>query len=107
MTQNLNKSYGIQGASLEGKISTAIADVRHSEAQQQQSDDAGVANKNLACPRLFLRMAELRAHDAQLPQRLRMDPLRNMRALEMAVQEVAEQNEPGYDKTCMYHLIGS
>ena len=91
----------MQGASLEGKISTAIADVRHSEAQQQQQQsDEAVANKNLACPRLFLRMAELRAFDAQLPQRFRLDPLRNMRALEMAAQEVAEQNEPGYDKTC-------
>lgn len=44
-------------------------------------------------------MAELRAYDAQLPQRFRMDPLRHMRALETATQDVAEQNEPGYDKT--------
>ena len=98
-TDNNNRS--IQGASFEGKISTAIGDVRHSEAQQrQQQSDESVANKNLACPRLFLHMAELRAYDAQLPQRFRMDPLRHMRALETATQDVAEQNEPGYDKTC-------
>ena len=89
-----------QGASFEGKISTAIADVRHSEAEQQQQSEESAANKNLACPRLFLRMAELRAYDAQLPQRFRVDPLRHMRALETAAQDVAEQNEPGYDKTC-------
>ena len=94
----------MQGASFEGKISTAIADVRHSEAQQKQhQSDESVANKNLACPRLFMRMAELRAYDAQLPQRFRMDPLRHMRALETAAQDVAEQNEPGYDKTCAYN----
>ena len=97
----MNTAHSVQGASLEGKISTAIADVRHSEAeQQQQQSDDNVANKNLACPRLFLRMAELRTYDAQLPQRFRMDPLRHMRALETAAQDVAEQNEPGYDKTC-------
>ena len=85
---------------MEGKISTAIADVRHSEVeQQQQHADEYISNKNLACPRLFLRMAELRTFDPQLPQQFRMDPLRHMRALETAAQEAAEQNEPGYDKT--------
>ena len=94
-----------QGASFEGKISTAIADVRHSQAQQKQlQSDENVANKNLACPRLFLRMTELRAYDPQLPQRFRLDPLRHMRALETATQDVAEQNEPGYDKNCKWML---
>ena len=71
-----------QGALFESQISTAIADVR--EAQQQQEADENAANKNLACPRRFLRMAELRAYDAQLPQRFRLDPLRHLRALETA-----------------------
>jgi hypothetical protein len=87
---------------LEGRISTAISDLRHreEEQQQQQGDDhAAGSAKNLACPRLFLRMAELRTYDAPLPQRFRLDPLRHMRALETAAQDIAEQNEPGYDKT--------
>lgn len=86
---------------MENRISEAIADVRNNEAeqQQQQSEEAS-GNKNLACPRLFLRMAELRTYDPTLPQRFRMDPLRHMRALETAAQDIASQNEPGYDKTC-------
>lgn len=86
---------------MEQRISEAISDVRNNEAEhQQQLSDEVSANKNLACPRLFLRMAELRAYDPQLPQRFRMDPLRHMRSLETAAQDIAEQNEPGYDKTC-------
>jgi hypothetical protein len=100
-----------QGTPFENQISTAIADVREASQQQQYDIENATAatNRNIACPRLFLRMAELRAYDAQLPQRFRLDPLRHMRALETAAQDVAEQNEPGYDKTCksMYRYSSS
>lgn len=44
-------------------------------------------------------MADLRSQDnGQLSSRLRLDPLRHMRALEAACHDIAIENRPGYDK---------
>jgi DNA replicative helicase MCM subunit Mcm2 (Cdc46/Mcm family) len=43
-------------------------------------------------------MAELRSEDARLSQRMRLDPLRHMRALEAACDAIAGEERPGYDK---------
>jgi DNA replication licensing factor MCM3 len=43
-------------------------------------------------------MAELRSQDPRLSQRLRMDPLRHIRALEAACDALASEERPGYDK---------
>lgn len=46
-----------------------------------------------------IRMADLRADGpAQLSQRLRLDPLRHLRALEAACHSIATEERPGYDK---------
>jgi hypothetical protein len=51
------------------------------------------------CPRVEISMAELRSQDnGQLSQRLRMDPLRHLRALEAACHSIANEERPGYDK---------
>lgn len=51
------------------------------------------------CPRVNISMAELRSQDnGQLSQRLRMDPLRHLRALEAACHSIANEERPGYDK---------
>lgn len=45
-------------------------------------------------------MADLRSQDnGKLSTRLRLDPLRHMRALEAACHEIANESRPGYDKT--------
>ena len=44
-------------------------------------------------------MAELRSQgNGRLSQRLRMDPLRHLRALEAACHSIAEEERPGYEK---------
>lgn len=43
-------------------------------------------------------MSELRSEDVTMSQRLRMDPLRHMRALEAACHSIASEERPGYDK---------
>jgi len=44
-------------------------------------------------------MSELRSDG--LSERLRLDPLRHMRALEMACNMIASEERPGYDKEGM------
>ena len=45
-------------------------------------------------------MADLRSQDnGQLSSRLRLDPLRHMRALEAACHDIAVEHRPGYDKS--------
>lgn len=43
-------------------------------------------------------MSELRSEDVAMSQRLRMDPLRHLRALEAACHSIASEERPGYDK---------
>ena len=43
-------------------------------------------------------MAELRSEDPRLSQRMRLDPLRHLRALEAACDAIASEERPGYDK---------
>lgn len=45
--------------------------------------------------RVNFSMAELRS--ANLSERLRLDPLRHLRALEAACHMIADENRPGYD----------
>jgi DNA replication licensing factor MCM3 len=50
------------------------------------------------CPRVELSLSTLRSYDTGLSQRLRLDPLRHLRALEAACHEVGAEVRPGYDK---------
>ncbi len=73
------------------KINTAIDD--YNERSRQLSV------KGWGCPRVDIGMADLRSQDnGQLSTRLRLDPLRHMRALEAACHEIANETRPGYDK---------
>lgn len=45
-------------------------------------------------------MAELRSADGQLSNRLRLDPLRHLRALEIACHEIALKDNHEYAKEC-------
>ena len=57
--------------------------------------DSGGAAPNTN-PRVAISMAELRSEG--LSERLRYDPLRHMRALETACNNIAKADRPGFDK---------
>lgn len=63
---------------------TAIDDYEHMQVQE-------------VSPRVSFSMAELRS--ANLAERLRLDPLRHMRALEAACHLVATEEGPRYAKS--------
>jgi hypothetical protein len=76
------------------RIATAVDDFSHLNTQTSVAA-AG-------CPRVTISMAELRSADGQLSQAVRLDPLRQMRALEAACHQVATEERPGYDKEGAY-----
>lgn len=74
------------------RIATAIDDYDHKSRS--------LSIEGWGCPRVQINMSELRSQsNGQLSQRLRRDPLRHLRALEVACHEIAEEVRPGYDKT--------
>jgi hypothetical protein len=80
------------------RISTAVDDFAHLNTQKSVAA-AG-------CPRVTISMAELRSADGQLSQAVRLDPLRQMRALEAACHLVATEERPGYDKEGTFSVVG-
>jgi len=51
-------------------------------------------------------MAELRSHgNGTLSQQLRLNPLENIRALEVACHNIALEERPGYDKEGTVHWV--
>jgi hypothetical protein len=76
-----------QRYNLADRIYTACDDYSHI-----QSQGLGVQN---AAIRVSFSMAELRS--ANLSERLRLDPLRHLRALETACHIIADEGRPGYD----------
>ena len=69
------------------RIITSCDDYSH-----MQSQGSGMQNTAI---RVSFSMAELRS--ANLSERLRLDPLRHLRALEAACHFVADEGRPGYD----------
>jgi hypothetical protein len=53
-------------------------------------------------PRFPLKPSHLRTHNPKLWQSLRRDPFRHLRALQLALQGLAQEIDPAYDK----HLKG-
>eukprot|EP00521_Asterionellopsis_glacialis_P014452 CAMPEP_0195308248 /NCGR_PEP_ID=MMETSP0707-20130614/38125_1 /TAXON_ID=33640 /ORGANISM="Asterionellopsis glacialis, Strain CCMP134" /LENGTH=820 /DNA_ID=CAMNT_0040372511 /DNA_START=101 /DNA_END=2563 /DNA_ORIENTATION=+ len=88
------------------RIATAVDDYVHrSRTNGGSAPGAGKGNGSAGqdavgwgCPRVRISMAELRSEDPQLSQRLRLDPLRHLRALEAACHSLASEERPGYDK---------
>ena len=76
------------------RISTAIDDHQHLVRQ---------SIGNIGGPRVTIGMSELRSADGDLSNRLRLDPLRHIRALELACHEISTEDRPGYDKECGKH----
>jgi len=78
------------------RISTAVDDY----AQQSRGQGGKNATDGVGwgCPRIRISMSELRSEDITMSQRLRLDPLRHLRALEAACHSIASEERPGYDK---------
>jgi len=55
-------------------------------------------NTSSISPRVRILLSELRSEIPQLATRLRLDPLRHIRALEWACHNIAIEERPGYDK---------
>lgn len=66
--------------------------------KQSTTQSSGADAVGWGCPRVRISMAELRSEDPSLSQRLRLDPLRHLRALEAACHALASEERPGYDK---------
>ncbi len=54
-------------------------------------------NKGIGCPRVKIKLSELRSFNSVLERRLVNDPLRHLRAIEFAAHEVASEERQGYD----------
>lgn len=85
------------------RIATAVDDYVHRASSRGGGGKGGKAGATSdgvgwGCPRVRISMSELRSEDARLSQRLRLDPLRHMRALEAACHAIASEERPGYDK---------
>lgn len=90
-------------------ITTAIDD--YTEAIQNNANHisktssktgAGTSNggskvTGMGCPRVKVKLSELRNENPMLERRLVHDPLRHLRALEFAAHDVAKDERPGYD----------
>ena len=79
------------------RITTSIDDFQHllRHTTTVTSDGTGTG---VGCPRVRIKMSEIRSVDnGTLSQQLRYDPLRHLRALEIACHEIALENRPGYD----------
>jgi len=87
------------------RIATAIDDHNARRARTASKSKAGDEGSVMGapvgwgCPRVKIRLSELRADGAaSLERRLRLDPLRHLRALEAACHNVGMEERPGYDK---------
>ena len=69
------------------RILTSCDDYSHVQSQGSGIHSAAI--------RVSFSMAELRS--ANLSERLRLDPLRHLRALEAACHDVADEGRPGYN----------
>lgn len=65
-----------------------------------QSQGLGIQSTAI---RVSFSMAELRS--ANLSERLRLDPLRHLRALEAACHFIADEGRPGYDTKAGKKLV--
>jgi len=73
------------------RVSTAVDDFA------RLKEEGSTAATGIS-PRVRVLLSELRSEIPQLATRLRLDPLRHIRALEWACHAVAGEERPGYDK---------
>ena len=73
------------------RIVTAYDDYRHMQLLQGK----GRPPNDTTPLRVAFSLSELRS--ANLSERLRLDPLRHMRAMEAACHAIANEERPGYD----------
>lgn len=86
------------------KITTAIDDytasIQNNNANNISKSSSSKNNGSsgpTGCPRVKIKLSELRSENPVLERRLVNDPLRHLRALEFAAHDVAKDERPGYD----------
>ena len=85
------------------RISTAIDDyAREMQMKSSGSKAAGAAvnggGVGTGCPRVKIKLSELRSENPALERRLINDPLRHLRAVEFAAHDIGIDERPGYDE---------
>jgi len=86
------------------RISTAIDDFNNNN----NNNNNNTKSKNAAatagvtigpgCPRIKVKLSELRSENPSLERRLINDPLRHLRALEFAAHDIGVDERPGYEE---------
>ena len=76
------------------RINTAIDDYALEKQKKSPNETGGVGT---GCPRVRVKLSELRVENTVLERRLVSDPLRHLRALEFAAHEIGQDERPGYD----------
>lgn len=76
------------------RINTAIDDYAEEKESKSSSVTGGVGT---GCPRVRVKLSDLRSENPVLERRLVSDPLRHLRALEFAAHEIGQDERPGYD----------
>ena len=76
------------------RINTAIDDYTLERQTKSSNVKGGVGT---GCPRVKVKLSELRSEDPDLERRLIHDPLRHLRALEFAAHEIGKDERPDYD----------
>ena len=75
------------------RINTAIDDY----ADKQSKSSSVTGGVGTGCPRVRVKLSDLRRENPVLERRLVNDPLRHMRAFEFAAHEIGKDERPGYD----------
>lgn len=81
------------------RINTAIDDYTHEiQTAASGSKSSNVrAGSGMGCPRVKVKLNELRSENPALERRMVDDPLRHLRALEFAAHDIGKDERPGYD----------
>jgi len=85
------------------RVATSIDDYNALRAGRLAGSQAGHKTQRAegvgwGCPRVKIRLAEVRSDHSQLEKGMRSDPQRHLRALEAACHVIGLEERPGYDK---------
>ena len=89
----INQAIDDYTASIQDSTNKLSRAASSSSSSKNSSNGGGVG-----CPRVKVKLSELRSHNPLLERMLVNDPLRHLRALEFAAHEVAKDEQPGYDE---------
>ena len=77
------------------RINTAIDDYTYALEKERKSSSV-TGGAGTGCPRVRVKLSDLRSENPVLERRLVSDPLRHLRALEFAAHEIGQDEIPEY-----------